>query len=148
MVANAALLVACGGPPQPLDFTELSSPTGRGSMTPHLAVTANDIAVMSWMEPAAGDSHALRYATLQPGGWSAPRPVADGGNWFVNRADFPSVVPISVEHWAAHWLVKRPGGTYAYDCCQTDVAMTGSDPIIAYRDRSPVPRRGVPDTDA
>ena len=33
----------------------------------------------------------------------------------MNASDFPSVVPISGQHWAAHWLVKRPGGNYAYD---------------------------------
>ena len=33
----------------------------------------------------------------------------------MNLADFPSVVPITDELWAAHWLVKRPGGIYSYD---------------------------------
>ncbi len=106
-------------------------------MTPHLAVTANDIAVMSWMEPAANDSHALRYATLEPGGWSAPTPLADGGNWFINSADFPSVVPISVEHWAAHWLVKRPGGTYAYDVAlaiSSDRGARWREPLTPHQD--------------
>ena len=41
--------------------------------------------------------------------------VATGADWFVNWADFPSVTPIRGDLWAAHWLVKRPGGTYAYD---------------------------------
>ena len=41
--------------------------------------------------------------------------IASGDNWFVNWADFPSVTAVTEDFWAAHWLVKRPGGTYAYD---------------------------------
>jgi hypothetical protein len=41
--------------------------------------------------------------------------VARGEAWFVNWADFPSVVPIADRLWAAHWLARRPEGGYAYD---------------------------------
>lgn len=84
-------------------------------MAPHLAVTANGGAVMNWLEPADGEAHAVRFAALGADGWSAPQTLVEGSGWFVNSADFPSVVPIASEYWAAHWLVKRPGGTYAYD---------------------------------
>ncbi len=70
---------------------------------------------MSWLEPLSGEGHALRYATLQHNNWSAPLSIAKDKRWFVNWADVPSVVPITAQHWAAHWLVKRPGGTYSYD---------------------------------
>lgn len=84
-------------------------------MAPHLAggVDGRPL-VMSWLEPE-GDGRALRYATLENHEWSPPRTVAQGEQWFVNWADFPSVAPISDEVWAAHWLVKRAGGPYAYD---------------------------------
>ena len=137
MISAAALLVACDSPPPALEFTELPAPAAEGSLAPHLAVTANDIAVLSWLEPAADNSHALRYATLEPSGWSPARPVADGRNWFINRADFPSVVPINAEHWAAHWLVKRPGGSYAYDIAVAISADRGArwrQPLTPHRD--------------
>jgi hypothetical protein len=58
----------------------------------------------------------LKFSTLTSAGWDAkPRTVARGTDWFVNWADFPAVEPIDATHWSAHWLVKRPGGDYAYD---------------------------------
>jgi hypothetical protein len=41
--------------------------------------------------------------------------VAEGDNWFVNWADFPSVIALTDGSLAAHWLVKSGTGTYAYD---------------------------------
>jgi hypothetical protein len=41
--------------------------------------------------------------------------VAEGENWFVNWADFPSVIALADGSLAAHWLVKSGPGTYAYD---------------------------------
>lgn len=109
-------------------------------MTPHLAVTADDIAVMSWMAPTDGEGYALNFATLGPDGWSAPSRVAEGRNWFINSADFPSVVPITAEHWAAHWLVRREGGTYSYNIAlaiSADRGVRWQDPLTPHRDETP-----------
>lgn len=94
--------------------SDLPSPAPSGSMAPHLSRGAEGTVVLSWLEPAE-DTTALRYAQLESGHWSAPRTVASGTDWFVNWADFPSVSAIDGAFWAAHWLVKRPGGSYAYD---------------------------------
>ncbi|MBT77530.1 MAG: hypothetical protein CL798_04985 [Chromatiales bacterium] len=113
-----ALLGSCGGrdgSDTVLQIVTVTSPATPGSMAPHLAVTPSGEAVMSWLEPLSGEGHALRYATLQHNNWSAPLSIAKDKRWFVNWADVPSVVPITAQHWAAHWLVKRPGGTYSYD---------------------------------
>ena len=85
-----------------------------GSAQPHLATTGDGHAVLSWLAPE-DDGVALQFATLADAGWSQPQTVAHGTDWFVNWADFPSVVPVDDALWAAHWLRKRPGGTYAYD---------------------------------
>ena len=45
--------------------------------------------------------------------WSTPELVAQGENWFVNWADFPSVVT-NADTFIAHWLQKNGSGTYAY----------------------------------
>ena len=92
----------------------LSQIAASGSAEPHLARDADGGAVLSWLEPDK-DGSALRFSVLDGADWEAPRTVARGQNWFVNWADFPSVVPIDGGLWAAHWLVKKPGGTYAYD---------------------------------
>ena len=96
-------------PPQFLLLAEVAS---AGSAEPHLATTADGAVVMSWLEPSEHGTD-LRWSVLQGGQWVEPRTIASGENWFVNWADFPSVEPIDNELWAAHWLVKRPGGTYA-----------------------------------
>lgn len=45
--------------------------------------------------------------------WSTPELVAQGENWFVNWADFPSVVA-NADTFIAHWLQKNGSGNYAY----------------------------------
>ncbi|MCZ6658147.1 MAG: sialidase family protein [Gammaproteobacteria bacterium] len=79
-----------------------------------MSVGANDTVVLSWLD---SEDHevVLRYAELTPGGWTPPRKVASGDDWFVNWADFPSVVRLSEDRWAAHWLRSQPAGGYAYD---------------------------------
>lgn len=120
-------------------FTGLTSPTAPGSLGPHLAVTTDDTVVMSWLEPADNSGYALRYSLLQADEWSAPTTVATGDDWFVNASDFPSVVPISAQQWAAHWLVKRPGGNYAYDVALAISADGGKNwtaPITPHTDNT------------
>lgn len=69
---------------------------------------------MSWLQRLR-DGVALQYSQLGDGGWSPQTTIATGTDWFVNWADFPSVVPITDELWAAHWLVHSQSRGYAYD---------------------------------
>jgi len=107
-----------------------------GSMGPNLVRGADGTIVLSWMEPDS-EGHALRHASFVDGAWSNPRTVIRGDNWFVNWADFPSVVPISDSLWAAHWLASQPAGGYAYDvrtAVSTDAGKTWSESIIPHTD--------------
>jgi len=45
-----------------------------------------------WIERLGEGRFSLRFALKEADGWSAPRVIADGANWFVNWADFPSMV--------------------------------------------------------
>lgn len=112
----AAALVFAGGVAQPAPpvVEPLPSPAAAGAVTPHLAVDEQGRAHLSWLEPMAEDRWQLRFSVLEDGRWQPPRTVAEGERWFVNWADFPSVVPMGTR-LVAHWLAKRPGGTYAYD---------------------------------
>ncbi|MEM9529848.1 MAG: exo-alpha-sialidase [Pseudomonadota bacterium] len=93
----------------------VETPAAAGSAQPRLTGGRDGLPlVLSWLDPQ-GDGVALRFAVLRDGRFSAPRTVASGNDWFVNWADFPSVTPVSELLWGAHWLVKRPGGPYAYD---------------------------------
>ena len=93
---------------------ELPVPAASGSAEPNLAAGLDGTVLLSWLEPA-GDEHALRFAALADSGWSEPLTVAQSDNWFINWADFPSVVPLANGLWAAHWLHKTPGSVYSYD---------------------------------
>lgn len=108
--------MACSKRPPAAAFIveRLATPAASGSGQSHLAVAPDGSVVMSWVEPVTG-GHALRLAGLHGSEWSAPATVAEGSDWFVNWADFPSVVPISGRLWAAHWLRRQSAGGYAYD---------------------------------
>ena len=95
-------------------ISAITSVAGPGSSAPNLALTADGRPVLSWLQPSASGT-ALRFAVLENNQWSEPRRIAEGNDWFVNWADFPSVVPIDERRWAAHWLRKSGAATYAYD---------------------------------
>jgi len=114
----------------------LETPAAIGSLGPNLVTGASGSVVLSWIEPS-GDGSSLRYSVLENGAWGTPRTVASGENWFVNWADFPSVAPISGSLWAAHWLVRRAAGGYAYDifaAISADGGATWSEPFNPHND--------------
>jgi hypothetical protein len=125
-----ALLVGCGRPPPSAapnpeprgdhwlgEPVTMATPAGPGARFPHVASTEDGaITVMSWLEPTRDEGgFRLRFARWQDGRWGEPVDVAIGQDWFVNWADFPSVVPMAGGPWAAHWLQQKPGGVYSYD---------------------------------
>ncbi|MGB2833599.1 MAG: hypothetical protein WBC07_11645 [Methylotenera sp.] len=93
----------------------IESPGKAGSRLPRLRTLPNGDVLMSWVEPK-GEGHALKYGVLHNGRWVKLGEAAQGANWFVNWADYPSVVAIDEKFWVAHWLAKQSGGkTYDYD---------------------------------
>ncbi len=117
----------------------LDSPASAQSAQVHLSKGTDGTIVMSWLEHKE-DEAILRYSTWQSSSWSRAQTVVSGNDWFVNWADFPSVSPISEGLWAAHWLHKKPGGTYAYDVnisISTDAGKTWSKPITPHKDGTP-----------
>lgn len=123
---------------------DLPSPAGAGSGQPNLAVSPDGRAYLSWIERLGEGHFSLRFATLEKAtsgkyGWSAPRVIAEGSNWFVNWADFPSMIALPDGSLAAHWLVRRGAGTYAYDVNISrsfDGGKTWGKPFVPHRDGS------------
>jgi hypothetical protein len=111
LVAAAALLCMAGcGRGSP---TLVDTPAAPGASLPRLSTDPAGDAWLSWVEPAA-DGHALRFAPFEAGAWGPTRTAAEGTGWFLNWADFPSVVHAGDGRMAAHWLQKVEGGLYAY----------------------------------
>ena len=132
------VLAACGEH-RTDSITGLPSPGGVGSAQPHLAEIPGGGVVLIWLEPG-DDGSALHYSVLQDGQWSNATSVASGNNWFVNWADFPSVVPISKSHWGAHWLRRTPGNSYSYEVVLSmsdDSGKTWSEGIVPHDDGTP-----------
>lgn len=116
---------------------ELPSPTGQGSGQPNLAVSPDGHVYLSWIERLGEGRFSLRFAVKEGDGWSAPRVIAEGTNWFVNWADFPSMIALPDGSLAAHWLVKSAPGTFDYDVTISrsfDGGKTWGTPFVPHRD--------------
>jgi len=89
------------------------TPAGVGSGEPFLSTTG-DVLAMSWLEPAPSGGHDLWVARLDADGWRSRSRVAHGESFFVNWADFPSVVAGPDGTLWAHWLERTDGPGLAY----------------------------------
>jgi hypothetical protein len=133
MVASWLLLAH----PVLAQIRELPSPAGAGSAQPSLFVAPDGRVYLSWIERLDDGRHTLRFATRKNEGWSAARTIAEGPDWFVNWADFPSMIALPDGSLAAHWLVKNGAGTYAYSVNivrSTDGGETWGNSRVPHRD--------------
>jgi len=133
-IAGLPLLIC---PPAHAQPTTLPAPAGPGSAQPNLSVAPDGRVHLSWLEPIAERRHALRYAVLDGQRWSAPRTIAEGSNWFVNWADFPSLIALPDGSLAAHWLVRTGSAGYAYEvriARSRDGGKTWGEPRVPHRD--------------
>ena len=124
---------------QALVIREQDSPTNGDSREPELNATHDGRIILSWVEKIGDKRYALRTATRDKKGWGDSRTVAEGENWFVNWADFPSVIALDDGSLAAHWLVKSGSGTYAYNvniARSSDSGKTWSKPIVPHLDNT------------
>lgn len=141
---SALVLTACAGADRPAASgpetdtpVSVASPAAPRSGEPFLAPTASGRLLLSWIEALPDSSHALRFSTLEGGAWSAARTIAQGRDWFVNWADFPSIIELPDGSLAAHYLQRSGPGTYAYDVWVTrsrDGGATWGPPVRPHRD--------------
>ena len=95
------------------DIVPMASPAGPGSAQPQLTVSTRGV-LLSWIERTA-ELATLKFSERTGDGWSPPRTVASGRDWFVNWADVPSVLRLDDGSLYGHWLQKSGPDTYAYD---------------------------------
>lgn len=95
------------------DIATLQHPAPDNSSYPYLH-TVEDTLYMSWIS-SADQENALLYSKFADQKWSSPNTIARDSSWFVNWADFPSIIANDQGPVAAHWLKKIPGGPYAYN---------------------------------
>lgn len=115
----------------------VASPAASASGEPNLATLPNGRVLLSWLEAIGDTAHALRFATFDGSAWSAPKTIAQSSDFFVNWADFPSVIALSDDHLAAHWLQRNGTSKYAYEvriAQSLDGGTTWSAPAVPHRD--------------
>ena len=98
------------------EVVEIENPSGNNSGESSLHVDESGKVYLSWIDIKDDSISALQYAPLGSEKFDEPITIASGTDWFVNWADFPSLVryPDS-KKLLAHWLQKSDQGTYDYD---------------------------------
>lgn len=138
-LALSLVLLACAGEPSAVSVSPapLASPAGDGSGEPFLSTGPDGRVHLSWLERTSDSTHALRYAALDGDQWTSPVTIAERADFFVNWADFPSVVPTSGGRLVAHWLQRNGASRYAYDIHVVqsgDSGRTWSPDVVLHRD--------------
>ncbi|MFP5379557.1 MAG: sialidase family protein, partial [Vicinamibacteria bacterium] len=117
LLALALLVVWSPGPGAqpawPPAIAPVPSPAGANAGQPQLSVSERGV-LLSWIE-RQGETAVLKFAERTATGWSTPRTIARGDDWFVNWADVPSALRLADGTLVAHWLQKSGPDTYAYD---------------------------------
>lgn len=132
------ILTSCQSEPNLPKFKVMDTLSKNGG-EPNLFVSERDEVFLSWVEYLNDTTDALVYSKLEGEQWSDTVEIARGSNWFVNWADFPSLVGYKDGglRFAAHYLQKSAEGTYDYDIHviqSQDQGMIFSKPFILHRD--------------
>lgn len=136
LIIFSSLIASCSSQkPKELSIDSTQSPAAINSLTPNLFTAADGKVYLSWLEKKDTLTQ-FKFSVLENDSWSAPTLIAEGSNWFVNWADFPSLI-VNGDVFSAHWLQKRAAGTYDYDvriAQSTNGGKTWGDSFIPHKD--------------
>lgn len=130
-----AFLNACNEKSMEL-VEEIDIETANPSSLPRLFTNSQGETYLSYVERTPEKVAKLFFSKLENGQWATPQLISEGDNWFVNWADFPSVIENN-SRMAAHWLQKSEAGTYDYDVRVAFSNNSGKDwgeSIVAHND--------------
>ena len=139
-VAFLAVLASCadGGAAPALGPVEpISSPAAAPSGEPFLTATRDGRILLSWLEQLPDTSVGFRFAAWDGRTWTEPRNIVARRDFFVNWADFPSILELPDGRLATHWLQREGPDTYAYGVRITtsaDAGVTWSEPLAPHTD--------------
>lgn len=127
-------------PASALTLTPLDLGEAGPAAQPSVVLAPGGEWLLSWQARTEPGCVALRLRTLARDGTLGPvRTAAQGCNWFVNWADFPSAVVADNGDWLTYWLQKTGEGTYAYAVMtrrSTDRGASWSEPQRLHDDDS------------
>ncbi len=136
-VLGAAVVLIIPRQQDPAPTLEFSGPPK--SAEPFLTSTARGGLLLTWLEPTADKRWALRIAAREGDRWTTPATVAEHDRFFVNWADFPSVIEGTDGKWIVHWLEKTAAKSYAYHIrtsVSADRGKSWSTPVTPHSDTS------------
>ncbi len=107
------IIIGCSKP-QIFTVNELETPNKANASLPNLFTDNTGTVFMSWVETLE-ETSTLYYSFLKDTAWSEAIPIQSSDSWFVNWADFPSIIAQNGKAMATHWLQKKPGSRYSYD---------------------------------
>lgn len=111
VIVAVLLISACAK--KEIIITEIPFEFGVNNAEPSL-VAHNGNLSLSWLNSIRGKEATLFYTELENENWKAPTKIANGTDWFVNWADFPSNATNGNVLLTSH-LQKSATGTYTYD---------------------------------
>ncbi len=142
LIVLLLLAAPCGAlaSESPLATRAVAIATGDGAGQASVAVYPREGFVVTWQEQDRS-GHSLRFAVLDRDGRERRRGlVARGENWFVNWADFPSLVVLDNGDWVTHWLVRNGEDPHGYDIRlvrSRDAGRTWETPVSPHDDGTP-----------
>ena len=127
------LFIGCSSPFKPMEIT---NPTKAQAKFPRLFTDNSGTVFMSWYEDVNNTTQ-LYFSTYKNNIWSEPTLISESDSWFVNWADFPSVIGINGNALATHWLQKSSNGTYSYDVTIGEAKNNFASPFVPHKDGTP-----------
>jgi hypothetical protein len=138
-----SVVFGCGKPANKLDAAklhEIASPAAEGSAQANLTTGPGGETYLSWMETNDAGWPALKFALKSPAGWTGVRTITEGDGLVVNYADFPSLLAIDKNNFAAHWMTAIPNEGEGYNvnvALSHDGGQTWTKPVVPNRDGTP-----------
>lgn len=108
-----SLIIGCTSP-NTFELHQLPNVTSNSASLPRLFTDNTGTVFISWVE-TENDTSTLFYSKLVNNEWLPKQEIAASDSWFVNWADYPSIIAKDGNITASHWLKKIPGGTYSYN---------------------------------
>ena len=96
-----------------IKIEEISFSYENNNAQPSLVLN-NDNLSLTWISSDEDMNASLNFRQFKNDGWTNPIKLANGSDWFVNWADFPTHA-ISGDLVLTSYLKKSAGGSYTYD---------------------------------
>ena len=123
-----------------LTIVPLAFKVSGDAAQPNVAALPGSGFVLTWQQRGTKNQE-LWFAELNADGKELHRGrIARGANWFINWADFPSLVVLDNGDWVSYWLQKSGTGPESYNIQLTrsiDRGRHWSKPIAPHTDGTP-----------